>query len=386
MFLGIYLFSAPFLFQLGTAVCTHHLLMTKFRTAARLAITTGLLAGVVAWIALQMQLIPSQSAFNRESNLHTVESLALALSNEVNSRQHDDAGTIPRLREIVRTCAELHDRIEQIHLTDRSGKTVFKTACKSKHDSCQSDPKQMATIDLRPRQDILGEVAVCFNNVEASAGAGYFSRSLGVIGFLAGAVALACWLLFSNALRYLSPSEDIPRRVIAALETLTEGVVLLKPSGAISHCNDAFCDLISDGANDQTLSPETMVGNDLQKYNWRLADPNGDQAFAWEQCIKFRKAVVGQVVTLTTESGTSQLSVNASPILTSKGVCQGALISFGNVTETENQRAALEKTLETVEHQNQQLTFLASYDTLTKCLNRREFFNIFDRSWQESRA
>ena len=364
--------------------------MHKFRTAARIALSTGLLAGVVAWIALQMHLIPSHQKFERELSGHTTQALAVALSSKMPSSQMDDTSTVPELREIIRTCAALHKNIDQIHLMDRLGQTVFKTASKSElrlqvsaSDKGQVDTRSVASVEIKSNQIVLGRVAVYFDN--SSVSRGYFSRSWTVIGFLSGAVSLACWLLFSYAFHYFSPSEEIPRRVISALDSLTEGIVLLKPSGVISHCNDAFCELISDDPGDELVSVSDMVGKDLHDYEWRVADSKADQSFAWQQCLNFRKAVVGQTVVLKTGLRTSQFSVNASPILSNKGTCQGTLISFGNVTETESQRAALEKTLETVEEQNHQLSFFASYDTLTKCLNRRKFFEAFDRSWEESK-
>jgi len=361
-------------------------LMHKFRTAARLALTTGLLAGVVAWITLQMHLIPTHNNFDREINGHTTQALAVALSKTMASNQGDDASTVAKLREIIRTCASLHRDIDQIKLTDRSGRTVFKTASKSKVGNKDADTRSMASVDIKSNQAVVGKVDIYFSNGTTATAGSNSTSSWGMILFLAAGVALSCWALFANALRYFYPSGEIPRRDISALDSLTEGVVLLKPSGSISHCNDAFCKLISDNPNDELVSAEGMVGKDLQDHQWQVADPKANQSFAWDQCLSSRKAVVGQLVMLKTQSGTSQLSVNASPILTNKGVCQGTLISFGNVTETENQRAALEKTLATVEEQNHQLSFLASYDPLTKCLNRREFFKVYDRSWQESKS
>ena len=248
--------------------------MHKFRTAARLALTTGLLAGVMAWIALQMQLIPTQNNFDREINSHTTQALATALSATMASNQGDDASIIPKLRETVRTCAALHQDIDQIHLTDPMGRTVFKTASKSKAglDSSpagaeEADVRSMASVDIKSNQVVVGKVAIYFSN-SATIGAGDLSSSWGVIFFLAAGVSLACWALFGNAYRYFSPSDEIPRRVISALDTLTEGVVLLKPSGDISHCNDAFCELISDDPNNKLVSAEDMIGKDLQDCRW----------------------------------------------------------------------------------------------------------------------
>jgi len=379
-----------YLLKLTSLRSTTNQIMHQLQTAARLALTTGLLAGVVAWIALQMQLIPSKTCFNQEYNYHTADSLASTLSAEIERGQQGNAVIDSKLREIVRTSAALNPSIDQIQLTDPRGQTVFKTASKSANSSNYGSKgntnksRSVTSLDLMSGREHVGGLKVCFDRSMTPVTHIGVSRNFRVIGFLAGAVSLMCWFLFSYAMRFLSPSEDIPRLAIAALDTLTKGVVLLTPSGKISHCNDAFCELISGGPDCESVCSERMVGHALTNYGWQVPEPNTDSSFAWDRCIEFGETVVGEIVTLKTQSGNTRLLVNASPILTDNGACQGALLSFGDVTETENQRAALEKTLATVEEQNHQLSFLASYDTLTSCLNRREFFTVFDKSWAEA--
>jgi diguanylate cyclase (GGDEF)-like protein len=67
------------------------------------------------------------------------------------------------------------------------------------------------------------------------------------------------------------------------------------------------------------------------------------------------------------------------------------MISFDDVTEMERKKvelAALVKTLRSsrdeVEIQNQKLSFLASYDPLTECMNRRAFWIEFDQMWADA--
>ncbi len=67
------------------------------------------------------------------------------------------------------------------------------------------------------------------------------------------------------------------------------------------------------------------------------------------------------------------------------------LVSFDDVTAIENKNAELARVIlslrssrDEVERQNEKLNFLASFDPLTKCLNRRAFFSRFEKDWNDS--
>ncbi len=365
--------------------------MPHLRTAARLAITTGLLAGVMAWIALQLQLLPNGDTLERDARLHTTQSVAAALSSVVRGSVVGKGKNLVRLKETVETCFRLNDSIDQITVASRQGKKLLQTASKSNNaaDSATQSSidlarRTLASCDIHKNGRVWGTLNIYFRNSPTETTYGFFQKSWIALLFLSATVSLACWVLFSNAFRTLTPTDGIPQRVRSALDTLTEGVVLLKPNRVVAHSNGAFCHIINQGRGANPLSPKTLVGKKLEDFDWQLTDAETLPGFAWDQCLETKKAIVGQLVALKTRAGVSRFSVNASPILSNKGACRGALISFDNVTEIETQRDALEKTVQTVERQNEQLTFLASYDPMTKCFNRREFFNIFDKTWEQS--
>jgi PleD family two-component response regulator len=83
--------------------------------------------------------------------------------------------------------------------------------------------------------------------------------------------------------------------------------------------------------------------------------------------------------------------VNSAPIMDEVGQYRGALASFEDVTELQENRAELLKMLDALRQsrdeihtQNEELQFLATRDPLTSCLNRRTFFEQFEFHWKLS--
>ena len=97
------------------------------------------------------------------------------------------------------------------------------------------------------------------------------------------------------------------------------------------------------------------------------------------------------MIRLNRNSMTYTYTANSAPIFGSKGNCRGVMVSFDDVTALENKKADLARMVDVlktsrdqVTRQNKELKFLASRDPLTKCFNRRSFWEVFDKAWQNS--
>ena len=369
--------------SLATFVNPH---MLRLRTAACLALTTGLLAGVMAWIALQMQLLPSSELIQREHQTTATNSLAATLSlfaeRGVSLDQHDYASGFDELKNTLKKYVSSDPCIDYIVLKNRAGTEVLSTslaaqthATKLKNGRLRG---QMRAVNIYAGDQIWGQVEITYSPTHVTGQDNLLSSNLTALAFLMASVALIAWALFSYAFNRHNTSSVVPRRVQTALDTLTEGVVFLNPSGAIAHSNSAFKRIVQ---NAQPANLHNSAILRLEDYGWQLL--HGDsEVYPWDACFESRQPVLDKMVKLSGPEGTYRLSVNSSPIITSNGFFRGALISFCNVTEVERQRAALAETVMTVEEQNVQLTFLASYDPLTKSYNRREFFRIYEETWK----
>ena len=190
-------------------------------------------------------------------------------------------------------------------------------------------------------------------------------------------------MILARSLRYLNPSNVVPDRVRSALDTLAEGLVLLDGNGEIAHANESFRNIVSDHS-------DSLLGKKLDSFGWSK-DNSGEESecLPWEQCLETADRVSRQILTFQFDDSTvKKFAVNSTPIIGGEKDVRGVLVSFDDVTDLENKNAELAKIIgslrssrDEVARQNERLNFLASYDPLTKCLNRRAFFIEFEKFW-----
>ncbi len=192
-----------------------------------------------------------------------------------------------------------------------------------------------------------------------------------------------------RTLRQLDPSAVIPERVNAAFDTLSEGVMIVDEDEQILLTNKAFSDKIGRDAM-------SMMGSKASGLNWeRISKQKSGTELPWLDVLKTGNATIGAQFNLTSEDGkTFKFAINASPILSPEGKPQGVLITLDDITEIEERNvelqsmvSRLEKTQAQVKEQNKELSYLATRDALTGCLNRRAFTEqfqlLFDASQQD---
>lgn len=348
--------------------------MLKLRTTARLSVTIGLLAGVMVWVAVQLNIVPSPTDFQRQHRVSITKSITAALGPILASGNLDKSPDLEnRIKALAQTdpqikCLIVRDRRNNIALTSDQNVSNFSEIKTAAHD--------ITAVEIKSNDRLLGKIEVHFRSVQPQGAMSYFAFPHNLLMFTIGSVALITWLLFSRTLKYLNPSNIVPQRVRSALDTLTEGVVLVNQVGEVVHSNQAFQKIV--GADDVTL-----IGNHIGDFDWSVYNNNCPAARTWLDCIANRSPLIGQQVSFSDQRGTYKFSVNASPIVNDSDVCRGAIISFDDITESEKKREQLSQTIQTIERQNEQLYFLASYDTLTECLNRGPFLQLLSKAWSE---
>ena len=182
-----------------------------------------------------------------------------------------------------------------------------------------------------------------------------------------------------KVLQYLDPSSAIPERVKAALDALAEGVVVLDGKERIVMANAAFAEKVG-------RSADSLMGQKASLLEWSL--PNSSKPpedYPWLKAMRENKHSTGTALTFKTkDKGVLTFMVNGAPVSDGKGKSRGALATFDDVTQVEQKNNQLQKMLKMlnktskkVKNQNQKLQILATQDPLTRCLNRRSFFQIF---------
>ncbi len=203
-----------------------------------------------------------------------------------------------------------------------------------------------------------------------------------LVGFL-----VYLWFI-KKALQYIDPSALIPERVKAALDSLTEGVMLVDMEGYIVLANATFENVLSQ-------SVTSLMGQNVSDLNWKISESEQpDPQFPWIDSIEEGQNIFGSHLVLIKDSGEEvSFNVNSSPIYGGKGDIRGAIVSFSDVTEIEQTNKQLIKTMEELDdahkevlQKNKELKVLATRDPLTGCLNRRAFLEIFYEEFVAARG
>ena len=191
-----------------------------------------------------------------------------------------------------------------------------------------------------------------------------------------------------KALRHLDPTAVIPTRVQAALDVMTEGVLLLDKNEQIVLANAPF-------ASHLGRTTTSLLGVKPSSFRWKFpGSAPAAHEFPWVTAIRESRSVGGVPLLLEATPGEMRVFVvNGSPVLDGRGRAQGAIATFDDVTELERKRGELEEALATLEKsrdeirlQNEELEILARRDPLTGIANRRAFLELFEAQFEVART
>jgi len=179
-----------------------------------------------------------------------------------------------------------------------------------------------------------------------------------------------------RVLEHLDPTKAIPDRVRKALDTLTEGVMVLDFKGRIVLANRAFREFSGD-------DDRKLLAREASDVPWlRASLSDVKESHPWVRAMAEQVPVTGDLIEIPQEGGVSRkATISAAPILDGQGNLRGCLVSFNDVTALDRANTELRATMEELqssrtqlEQANEELQKLASIDPLTGVMNRRAFF------------
>jgi sensor histidine kinase regulating citrate/malate metabolism len=158
------------------------------------------------------------------------------------------------------------------------------------------------------------------------------------LGFVSVAGFVGYLFFMKRTLRQLDPSGIIPTRVKAALDALTQGVVMVDPRDFIVLANDAFCHAVG-------KSVTSLIGSDLSSLSWRsAASSDAVLVHPWTQAIMDKQPQDGMPLLLSLPEGEPRkFIVNTVPIMDDARVVRGGLVSFHDVTELDRANSQLKE-------------------------------------------
>jgi diguanylate cyclase (GGDEF)-like protein/putative nucleotidyltransferase with HDIG domain len=206
--------------------------------------------------------------------------------------------------------------------------------------------------------------------------------------FLAAAITFALNALFfrwhvGRVLNLFDPLSEVPQHVSSTINSFSEGVTILDNDGRIILANDAFASYFQADRSD-------FIGCPIDQYAWKPETPAG--TMPWKSTFMGDSDSAQRIVLTTKSHELRRFLVRSAPILDEARVRVGAIVCFDDVTAMEEKRETLrsmllelQKSRDELTLRNQELQILATRDPLTSCLNRRTFFELFDKQWTVAR-
>jgi signal transduction histidine kinase len=165
-----------------------------------------------------------------------------------------------------------------------------------------------------------------------------FLAFVGVMGFIG-------YLAFmKRTLRQLDPSGIVPSRVKAALDALTQGVVMLDTRDLIVLTNNAFSHAVG-------KSVQALLGSDLGSLSWKAGGSRElPSVYPWTRAVMDRQPQDNIPLLLTQPNGElRKFIVNTVPIIDEGATVRGALVSFHDVTELDRANSQLKEANDALE-------------------------------------
>jgi signal transduction histidine kinase len=156
-----------------------------------------------------------------------------------------------------------------------------------------------------------------------------FVSAMGFLGYLT---------FMKRTLKQLDPSSIVPTRVQAALDALTQGVVMIDTRDFIILANDSFCRAVGKPVR-------ALIGRDLGTFSWKPVTPSAEAlVHPWTRAIMDKQHQDHAPLLLELPEGElRKFIVNTVPIMDDGSTIRGALVSFHDVTELDRMNTQLKE-------------------------------------------
>jgi diguanylate cyclase (GGDEF)-like protein/PAS domain S-box-containing protein len=304
--------------------------------------------------------------------------------------QREDKDSIQRTIDAI---SSREGEIISVGIRRNSGDVYLQTADHDRHWVPLKDGKSTIThvaVPVYAGKDVWGNVEVSFRPVVPKTVMGWVRHPLVLllVVITVGGFLLYYWYM-RRVLEHLDPTKAIPDRVRKALDTLTEGVIVLDTNGRVVLANQAFREL----HGEDKVGLSARRASEIPWLKAALGEERDADEHPWAIAMRDGETVAGEMLEIPhIDDGPRKAKLAASPITDGRGAVRGCLVSFTDVTELDRKNnelqgalSELEASRQKIEAQNEELKGLANIDPLTGCLNRRAFFEQAEEVLRKAR-
>jgi PAS domain S-box-containing protein len=297
-------------------------------------------------VASFLGLVPDRNGAIREGRLALAESIAAASTTILSG---PDAR---RLEDVLRFIQRRNESLRSIGLRSREGKLVLALGDHARQwlpiDGPHAGDSQIQ-VDLFSGALPWGQLELRFEPLSAPGLAGILQTPLiPLLAFCGMLCFLGFQVYLHRVLRHLDPSQAIPGRVRSALDSLTEGLLVIDQKQAVVLANKALVKLLG-RSNEQLMGTPVSAIQWLDDSGQALAEADHPWAAALEQGVVQRD----RQLRLRDSAGRERsFVVNCSPVLGSGGKAGGVLISLEDITLLQESKVELRQAKDEAEAAN----------------------------------
>jgi PAS domain S-box-containing protein len=278
--------------------------------------------------------------------------LALAETVAVSSAAFLSSADPGRLDDVLRFIQKRNEDVRSIGLRTREGRLVSAVGEHARNwvpmESGHATDAQVQ-VSLYAGSQPWGQLEMRFAPLTAPGIAGIVQTPLVLLLAFCGTLCLLSFYVYlSRVLRHLDPSQAIPSRVRSALDSLTEGLLVIDQKENVVLANEALTRLLG-------RSNEQLMGRPVGQIGWLDAEgrPLAGETFPWSAALLSSSVQRDlQLKLRDTEGQLRSFVVNCSPVLATGGRASGVLISLEDITLLEQSRVELRGAKEEAEAAN----------------------------------
>ena len=306
------------------------------------------LSGIVVsalLVAVFIGLVPDRMGALREGRLNLAESVAASSTALVTANERR------RLDEMLRFLVARNPQLLSVGLRDARGNLI---AAAGEHalwmplEGGVSNDSEIQ-VPIWSQQRLWGQLEMRFRPLIAGGWRGLLDLpGLALAAFLFVLCMISFELYIGRVLRHLDPSRAIPGRVRAALDTLTEGLLVLDRNHNIVLANQAIANILG-------KPPEALIGVNARDIGWLNTESlrPAVATLPWREALERGVVQRNFMIRLDTESsGVRTFLVNSSPVLGAGSKPGGVLVSLEDITELKNKEVQLKSARDEAEAAN----------------------------------
>jgi PAS domain S-box-containing protein len=296
---------------------------------ARVLLTFGLVSLVISALlgALWLGVMPDRGAYHQQSRATMAETVAVSVMLPMNETQDAQA------QAILDFVLQRNSELESLGVRNRKQDLLLVSGPHSERWQARDDGKSTENqliVPLSNKEGRWGQVELNFKPIPSNSI--FFWHGDERVQLLV-LIALMCscsfYLYLGRMLKQLDPSRAVPDRVRTALDTLSEGVLLLDTDGNIVLANSALANLVGQ-------KREVLIGSKADALPWLT------EVAPWQAVLAGKGSQINVPISINDKTGKRRsFQCNCAPVTAGNDKVGGVLVSFADVTELQEKEAQL---------------------------------------------